>query len=98
MKITAQINLSFDEQCNVALSENELDNFTFKELTLRFAEELRKMKPLYNKKESYHESTEYQIQAIVLSMDTFKEILYHLEEWLPREKFEVIKNRFNNTI
>lgn len=97
MKITADVLVTQTEKDNALFSEEDWDNLIYHDITIKFAQELRKMNPLFFKEEEM-DRTHYQAQAIVISMVAFKEIMVHLEDWLPRELFEVIRNQFNNTI
>jgi hypothetical protein len=68
----------------------------YRDLSIRFTQELRKMTPLSSKAEEDH-GIRYQMQGIVLSMGTFRNLMEELQNKLPMDEFDKIRNIFNNT-
>ena len=97
MKVTAEVRINFDQQANSLFTEREFDDQIYDELTIKFAQELRKMNPLRFK--AYEDNNYcYQVQGIVLSMKTFRQFMEFLQNELPIDKFNEIRNTLNNTI
>lgn len=103
MKVVADVNIRVEEQANTLFTDQEWEDKIFEELTIRFAQELRKLKPLYSKKENildgtYLESTNYRIEAFVFSYATFTAMMSQLRGILSYEEFERVRQIFINTI
>lgn len=103
MRIVANVRIREEEQARTLYTDQEWDDKIFDELSVRFVQELRKMKPLYFKEEdirdgTYLEHINYQIEAFVFSRDTFETLMTQLRDDLSYETFERVRQIFVNTI
>jgi hypothetical protein len=96
MRITAEVNIDQNTRTDL-YTDKEFDDMIFKDITIKFAQELRKMNPLFFKGDERN-YTRYQMQAIVISMETFRNLMEELEDDLPFEKFDKIRSIYNNTL
>jgi uncharacterized protein YjaG (DUF416 family) len=97
MRITANMLITHEEKDRALYTEEEWDNLVYRDLVIKFAQELQKMTPLLAKGDE-DRGTRYQVQGIVLSMDTFKTLMERLQTDLSYEEFDEVRNIFNNTI
>jgi hypothetical protein len=97
MKVAANMVITQEEKDKAFYLEKDWDNIIYHDLFIAFAQELKKMQPLQDKAEEDF-GTRYQVQGIVLSMGTFRTLMEELQDNLPREFFERVRNILNNTI
>lgn len=103
MKITAEVKFTPEEIGKTLYTEKEFDDRAFDELTIRFAQELRKMQPMLSKEEkivdgAYFEYTHYKVQAIVISNETLFSLMDRLRDNLDPQQFEIVRNILINQI
>jgi hypothetical protein len=97
MKITSEVKVSNADTRLLGYTEEEFDKQIYHELSIKFAQQLQLMSPLLFKAEEYG-NTRYQIQGVVFSMETFRNLMEELQDSLSCEQFVKIRNIFNNII
>lgn len=103
MKIVANVRVREEEQLKTLFNDQEWEDRIYDDLSTKFIQELRKMKPLYFKEEDIREGTyldhiEYRLEAFVFSRNTFQTLMKQLKDDLSDDAFERVRNTFINTI